>query len=104
MNQVTLFEHIRETKKPHHVEVRDVLHWIKTGARKEQIEEIRTIPTKKERDPFKEKLPCVCFSGRFTHRANAGIEKNGHSGIIALDFDHLGDRLEEFKTGLKNDK
>jgi hypothetical protein len=51
---------------------------------------------------LKKKLPNICFSGKFSRRANEGVIK--HSGLVAIDFDHLNGRLTEFRKRLISDK
>lgn len=68
-----------------------------------QTERLRTL--KKESDAKKYKilrLDFVTFSGTFTQRRIEGLKE--HSGLICLDFDHLGPDITEIKTRLLKDQ
>lgn len=99
---VTMFRNTFDSDNPYKVSINQIVERIKTGKSKLLIDQIRTITTKKERDEVKKKLPCICFSGEFSHRANDKIIK--HSGLVAIDFDHLNERLMEFKHRVIQDK
>jgi hypothetical protein len=98
MSKITVFENISETKKPYYINIEHALQRIRNGAVKAKIEKIRKVKTKSLRDKEKMKLPSVCFSGTFKHRAKDGIIN--HSGFICLDFDHCN--VEEKKEELKS--
>lgn len=51
--------------------------------------------------PLKEKLPGVMFSGTFSRRKANALQK--HSGLLGLDFDHLGRALAGTKATLAAD-
>lgn len=56
----------------------------------EQTEKLRTIAEKSENRKYKAThFPYVTFSGTFYRRNEEGLTK--HSGLIAIDFDHLED-------------
>lgn len=84
---VTVFKNFNECDKPSYFEIDKVLEGIKSGSIKTQIEQLRMTTDKKLKDSLKKKLPCICFSGKFSHRAdNALLE---HSGFVVLDWDKL---------------
>jgi twinkle protein len=87
--KVTIFKNVTDSQTPYYVELATIYERIKTGKYKKQIEEIRGIPEKKNRDVLKNKLPSICFSGIFSKRGNDFIKE--HSGLVAVDFDHLPD-------------
>lgn len=76
---------------------------IKSGASKELVKKIRAEKRKPERNELKKKLPAVCFSGKFTKRADSYLVE--HSGLICLDFDGYTkqkDLLEDKENLSKN--
>lgn len=50
-----------------------------------EVEALRRLSEKKERDAVKKTLPAVTVSGTFTHRAEKNLVQ--HSGFICVDFD-----------------
>lgn len=85
VHQVTIFQTIKETSTPHYRNVGVILGRIKSGASKELVKKIRAEKRKPERNELKKKLPAICFSGKFTKRADSYLVE--HSGLICLDFD-----------------
>lgn len=79
--------------------VKEALDIISSDKYKEQVEHIRTLETKEERDPFKEKLDYFIFAGTFLKRSNKNLIKA--SGIMLLDIDHVDD---DFKKKLMEDE
>ena len=49
------------------------------------VRSIRSENDKEKRNELKQKLPAICFSGKFTKRNDASLIE--HSGVICLDFD-----------------
>jgi twinkle protein len=103
---VTIFKDVKDVKNPHPIGIGTILERIKTGKSTKGIIEELTMAVKREdvisQKDLKEKLPVICFAGTFEHRANKGIKK--HSGLICLDFDHLGENLEFFRKKVEKDK
>ena len=85
VHQVTIFQSIKDTSTPFYRNVSVILGRIKSGASKELVKKIRAEKRKPERNELKKKLPAVCFSGKFTKRADSYLVE--HSGLICLDFD-----------------
>ena len=83
--QVTIFKNIKDTDTPFFRDVHKVLERIKDGATKDTVKKIRLEKRKPERNELKKQLPAICFSGRFSKRADSAIIE--HSGLICLDFD-----------------
>jgi len=98
---VTIFKNIKVTKEPFHIPVEVIFSRIKNGNSRSIIEKIRFENDKKERNNLKMQLPSICFSGIFLSRSNDKCEK--HSGLVAIDFDHLGDQIEIVKKRMIND-
>ncbi len=46
-------------------------------------------------------LPAICWAGIFTRRANDALAQ--HSGLMVVDFDHLGATMENSKAALTED-
>ena len=85
INQVTIFQNIRDTDTPFFRDVHVILERIRNGATKEIVKKIRLEKRKPERNEIKKELPAICFSGTFNKRADNAIMT--HSGLICLDFD-----------------
>jgi hypothetical protein len=83
-HEVTVFPNVNKTLNPRYMDLTEVVNRIRTGNSKHLIERIRAGET-----GLKKELPCICFSGIFSHRANIGLIK--HSGLICLDYDNLPD-------------
>lgn len=82
---VTIFKDIKDIDTPFHVEINLILDRIREGKSKELVTKIRREKNKSERNELKKKLPSICFSGKFSKRADNSLLE--HSGIICLDFD-----------------
>ena len=101
MNTLTIFQHVKEASKPFYISIEAIYNRIKAGQSRMQIEKIRGETDKKKRLELKGQLPCILFSGKFSHREDKGIQT--HSGYICLDFDHK-ENLQEFKKEMCTDK
>ena len=84
-NTCTIFKDIKHIDTPFHVQVSKILDRIREGASKELVTQIRREKNKSERNELKKRLPSVCFSGKFSKRADNSLLE--HSGLICLDFD-----------------
>ncbi len=84
-NIITIFQDIKNTDTPFHISVHTVIDRIRDGKSKELVTQIRKEKNKSERNELKKKLPSVCFSGKFSKRADNSLLE--HSGLICLDFD-----------------
>ena len=82
---VTIFKDIRDTETPYHVPISTVIERIREGKSKELVTDIRKEKNKERRNELKKNLPSICFSGKFSKRADNSILE--HSGLICLDFD-----------------
>jgi len=99
--QITVFKNIRETKVPYYRSVEWAVERIRTGKNRELIEKIRTLESKDQRDELKKELPSYLFQGKFVNRSKSGIEE--FTGLIAMDFDHIGtiEEVKAFKEDIK---
>ncbi len=69
----------------------NLLKWLTSTKYRHKVEQIRTLPTKSDRDALKATLPAITVSGLFSERrAKASLTR--HSGLIALDFDEKDNR------------
>jgi len=82
---VTIFKDIKNTDTPFHIDVHKILGRIRDGKSKDLVTLIRKEKNKGERNELKKRLPSICFSGKFSKRADNSILE--HSGLICLDFD-----------------
>ncbi len=101
---ITIFQDIKKTSQPFYRNVNLVLKRIQDGASKDVVKKIRAEKDKSNRNILKQKLPAICFSGKFTKRSDKAIKQ--HSGLICLDFDGYKtnrDMLQE-KEKLSKDK
>jgi len=100
---ITIFKDIKQTSQPFYRDVDIIIERIRDGASKDIVKKIRAEKDKDTRKILKAKLPAICFSGKFSKRAdNALIE---HSGVICLDFDEYKTKkamLEEKQRLSKN--
>ena len=92
---VTIFEDLYN-KDPLYITVETALQRIQSGKQKQKIDLVRG-----GNKDAKKQLPIVLWSGRFKERKDESLQK--HSGIIVLDFDHVGD-VEEAKSRLAFDE
>lgn len=102
MQVVTIFENVKKIDKPYYISIDKVIQRIKGGRSRMVIDKIRSTEDKKLRTELKKQLPSICFSGKFSRREDKAIIE--HSGLIAVDFDHLEDRLIPLRDRLMKDK
>lgn len=62
-----------------------LLDWLKDTSYKKDVEYIRTVTNKEERNKLKSNLPTITPSGIFSKRNISGLIK--HSGFICIDID-----------------
>jgi len=96
---ITVFQNFKETNNPSFWGFESIIDGIRTPSITliSKIESIRDA-SNEDRKAIKDTLPCICFSGKFTKRAdNALVE---HSGLCVIDFDKLQD-VSEVKDKLK---
>jgi twinkle protein len=93
MQQITLFKDIKDISSPYITTVDKVFNAIKIGKWANKVHRVR-LADDTNRRAFKAELPCICFSGTFSERADDKLIK--HSGLIVLDFDHIKN-LADFK-------
>jgi hypothetical protein len=72
---------------------------IQSDSLKEITAKIRECKTSEERNKIKQsKLPYVTFAGTFKYRSNDNL--NERSGLIVMDIDHLGAKVQETKAAI----
>lgn len=99
--EATIFRNIVDINNPHYLSVEKLLDRIKTGKSKDIVERIRATESKDERNRLKMHLPSVCWSGKFSRRANSAILEQ--TKLIILDFDNL-ERPKDKKVELSQSK
>jgi predicted P-loop ATPase len=108
MSTVSLYPHIKETKKGKDLSIHDVLEEIRSGKWQDKIENLRSLvksdASESDISKAKSKLPYFTASGQFTTRNDAGLVR--HSGKLAIDFDKLEKytSMDEAIEVLQNDK
>lgn len=102
--EVTIFKDIKDTTQPFYRDVSKIIDRIRDGASQDIVRAIRSENDKEERNKLKQKLPAVCFSGKFNKRNDSSLIK--HSGIMCLDFDNFPTEKEmlEEKEKLTKDR
>jgi len=98
---ITVFANIRDVENPFYKEIDDVLNDIKNGTNKDFINKIRSFKSKDDRNPLKEKLKSICFSGKFSYRSAKNCVT--HSGFACLDFDDV-DEPAVLRDSLKDNE
>ena len=85
----------------------NLLSFLRSDAYRSEVEQLRKIADKAERDKQKAKLPAITPSGVFEGRSDIGLLR--HSGFIQIDIDykdnlHLGnfDQLKQELIKIKN--
>jgi VirE N-terminal domain/Primase C terminal 1 (PriCT-1) len=86
MSKATIFKNI-SPNDPFYIPIDMALARIKEGKSKELVEKIRAEADSEKRNILKRRLPCICFSGKFSERYDNQLIE--HSGFIVLDFDHV---------------
>lgn len=102
MQTVTYFANVKAIDKPFLRSIEVVFNRIKEGKSALLVNQLRQCQDDKQRKELKKQLPSICFSGKFSRREDKSLIE--HSGLIAIDFDHVNERLPELKDRLKKDK
>jgi hypothetical protein len=102
MSNITIFRNVKAIDKPYLTTPEIIAERIKTGKSADIVSKLRQATEKEERQKIKQQLPSICFSGSFSRREDKGLIQ--HSGLIAIDFDHVNERLQTLKDQLRKDK
>jgi hypothetical protein len=78
-----------------------LIQWLQSKKLQQQVEAIRALPTKAQRDAAKSKLPAITPSGIFSARNSQSLIK--HSDIICIDIDKTGNEAIENYSDLKKE-
>ena len=101
---ITYFNKLTDTKTLKHLSLKTILDGIKSpkdgSSLKQTIERLRVTPDKETRDELKKTLPLVTFGGIFSERRASALKE--YSRLICLDFDALGEGLEDMRDHLKS--
>lgn len=92
---ITVFRDIWEKLTPNYTTPEKVVERIRTGKDIDRINIVRAEPDTAKRRELKKRLPCICWTGKFTSRFDDKLIE--HSGLCCLDIDHI-DSLEERKA------
>ncbi|MVM36460.1 hypothetical protein GO730_00360 [Spirosoma sp. HMF3257] len=83
--EVSCFANYRTPDNPRTV---NLLTWLTSEKYRKQVESVRAIEDKKQRDRIKATLPAISPSGLFSRREESALIR--HSGLICLDIDLKG--------------
>jgi hypothetical protein len=100
MPKVSIFKNVENVQNPLNMELQEYLEHTRDGFWEDITTKCRLLKGD-ERKAFKKTMPTTTLSGEFTYRADNGLVS--HSGIIAIDLDHVQD-LPAVKRVLENDK
>jgi hypothetical protein len=95
----TMFKDFNTVNQPYYIGVDKVLKRIKDCFLIEKINDLRNETDKAKKERKKKKLPCICFSGKFTTRVDKDVSE--HSGFAIMDFDDTTDP-SAFRDNLKS--
>lgn len=99
---ISIFANVRETKTTRTIEVPQFLDAIRQGHWQDIVLPIRAERDEAKRDAMKKQAPLVTISGVFPERKDSQLKQ--HSGLIAIDIDHLNEKVEEYRRNLSQDK
>jgi len=92
--KVSYYSSITKTNSREVADIISILENIKNGVYEDYVYPVRNAKTDKEKKEAKSKAPCITTSGTFSQRGNDYLLQ--HSGLIAIDFDHLEDIGDAF--------
>ncbi|TAN17220.1 MAG: hypothetical protein EPN37_07135 [Chitinophagaceae bacterium] len=99
---ISIYRDVSTTKTTETIEVQNFLDAIKSGYWQDVVLPIRAERDEEKQKAMKRHAPLVTISGVFNHRRDSDLKK--HSGLIAIDIDHLNERLEEYRRNLASDR
>jgi hypothetical protein len=79
---VSVFKNFTSPNNPREV---NLTAWLTSDKYKSEVEAIRNLATKEERDQVKSRLPAITPSGLFSNRKESNLIS--HSGLIQIDID-----------------
>lgn len=95
--KITIFRNLyKSSDVPYYLTLEQVYNRIRNGSQSTEL--IKLIRKGIDVDKNKKKLPCILFSGEFTHRAKDGLKK--HSGFLVFDLDDVKN-IQKTKEELK---
>jgi predicted P-loop ATPase len=92
--KVSFYPSITKTNSREVSDIISILENIKNGVYEDYVYPVRNAKNDKEKKEAKSKAPCITTSGTFSQRGNDYLLQ--HSGLIAIDFDHLEDIGDAF--------
>lgn len=87
-NLIGIHKNYFDPKPSFTCQVADFCLNVQNGDYQEEVEAVRKLSTKDERDKIKATLPAATLSGTFTERKGSALVK--HSGFICVDLDAKG--------------
>jgi predicted P-loop ATPase len=85
--KVSYYKTIKEPDSREVAEITTLLENIKNGVWEDICHKVRTAKNDEQKKTLKQSAPCFTTSGTFTKRGNNNLIQ--HSGLIAIDFDHV---------------
>ena len=82
----------KDYETPNNPKTVNLLTWLTSDKYKDQVNMVRSLPTKDERDTIKATLPAITPSGLFHRREAKALIK--HSGLIQFDIDFNGNNRD----------
>jgi hypothetical protein len=100
---VSIYKSVFDSSNPFNRNVIYALNRIKNGNSKDFINQLRVM-SDEDYQKNKNKLPGVCFNGKFKTRSASGLIE--HSGLIVLDFDKFNtiEEAQVFKDSIISDE
>lgn len=104
MSKISVFANGKEASNPIVIDSGKVVQYIKNGRWKSLVDEVNNYEyDSPEQKAAKVKLPAIVWQGTFKYRAAKDVIK--HSGLVALDFDHIPDNeMQMYYDTLSGDK
>lgn len=102
--QVSLFRNSVDTTPVRAIAPDETVDMIRSDRLKGDIEHLRRLLSAGETERYgteKKQLPAVAWSGTFRERKTNGLIKR--SGLVVIDYDHLGERLPTVRAALEHD-
>jgi hypothetical protein len=96
--EVSCFANYNTPDNPHPV---NLLQWLTSSKYAAQVNAIRRMEDKEQRDRMKATLPAITPSGLFTYRANKDLIR--HSGFLQIDIDKKGNEATGNFSDLKKE-
>lgn len=102
---ITIYPSAASPDKPYYITVDAAVERIKTGRAINSILAWRNEADEKKKKKIKgTTIPAYSWSGEFKRHDEKESSLIKHSGLVCIDFDHLNERLQDFKKRVCSDK